>query len=201
MTIAHKQISDLNILSVGTTIQLSGAVYSDAGQTFLVMFPDEHDAVAKPLVALNMNQADWLAFLQQTDHLDVEMLAPDTDGKLVKAIVRKSQRQIDQGVSWTVYKRDGFRCSYCGIEGGDGGAALTVDHLVLWEHGGPSTPDNLLAACRRCNKTRGNMLYADWLRSDYYRKVSRNLIGFQVDKNEKVADKLHLIPRQKIRSR
>lgn len=197
----RKQFTDLPLLSIGTTVQMSGAVYSDDKQTYVVLFPDEHDATDKPMAALPLSLADWLTFLQQTDHLNVEMLAPGEDGTIVKAIVRKSQRQIDQGVSWTVYKRDGWRCSYCGIEGGTGGAVLTVDHLVLWEEGGPSIPENLLAACRKCNKTRGNMKYADWLRSDYYRKVSRNLIGFQVEKNERVAGTLHLIPRQKIRSR
>lgn len=195
------KLSDLNILAVGNTIQMAGAVYSDADKTYLVMFPDEHDAIGKPTVLLNLSPTDWQTFLQQTDHLEVEMLAPDQDGKMVKAIVRKSQRQIDQGVSWTVYKRDGFRCRYCGQEAGVGGMALTVDHLVLWEDGGPSIPENLVAACRKCNKSRGNMKYDDWLKSDYYRKISRNLIGFAADQNEKVADKLHLIPRQKVRSR
>lgn len=191
------KLGDLNILAVGNTIALSGAIYSDAEKTYLVTFPDEHDATDKPLVVLDMSQDEWTRFMTQTDHLEVEMLAPDTDGKLVKAIVRKSQRQIDQGVSWAVYKRDGYRCRYCGLEG----VPLTVDHLVLWEEGGPSIPENLVAACRKCNKTRGNMKYAAWLRSDYYKKVSRNLIGFVVDQNEKVADTLDAIPRVKVKSR
>ena len=202
MTMQRIKLEDLNILAVGNTIVLSGAVYTDADSSYLVMFPDEHDAVEKPMKVLNMDQDAWTRFLQQTDHLDVEMLAPDADGKLVKAIVRKSQRQIDQGVSWLVYKRDGYRCSYCSAEGGSqNGTALTVDHLVLWENGGPSIPSNLLTACRSCNKRRGNMEYADWLKSDYYKKVSRNLIMFQLEKNEKLADTLHLVPRQKVRSR
>jgi 5-methylcytosine-specific restriction endonuclease McrA len=37
---------------------------------------------------------------------------------------------------------------------------------------GASVEDNLITACRKCNKTRGNMLYEDWLNSDYYKKVS-----------------------------
>lgn len=197
MTTPRIPLSDLNILRIGTDIQMSGMVYSDRDKTYLVMFPDEHDAVDKPTVALNMNHAEWLMFIQQTDHLDVEMLAPGEDGKIVKTVVRKSQRQIDQGTSWKVYKRDGYRCRYCGLDD----VPLTVDHLVCWEEGGPSTPDNLVAACRKCNKTRSNLPYKEWLKHPYYLKVSRNLIGFAQQANEKVADTLHLIPRQKIRSR
>ncbi len=194
-----KKLADFNILSIGTTVQMSGVVYSDAKGAWIVPFPDEKDVTTKPLEVLDMNLAEWSTFLQQTDHLDVEMVAPGEDGKVVKAIVRKSQRQIEQGVSWAVYKRAAFRCEYCGVEGGD--AVLTVDHLVLWEHGGPSTAENLACACRKCNKTRGNLLYGDWLKSDYYKKVSRNLIGFQMELNLKRVDTLDKIPRQKVRSR
>ena len=196
-----KKLTDFSILSIGTTVQLSGAVYSDANGTWIVPFPDEKDLTDKPIEILDMSLPDWSVFLTQTDHLDVEMLAPDADGKIVKAIVRKSQRQIEQGVSWRVYKRAAFRCEYCGVEGGTQGAVLTVDHLVLFEHGGPAIESNLASCCRKCNKTRGNTEYPAWLKHPYYLKVSRNLISFQVELNEKRAHGLHLIPRQKIRSR
>lgn len=72
---------------------------------------------------------------------------------------------------------------------------LTVDHLVLWEEGGPSIPTNLVAADRRCNKTRGNMRYEDWLNSSYYRKVSKRLTTQQRDANRALLDTLDAIPR------
>ena len=45
---------------------------------------------------------------------------------------------------------------------------MTVDHVVLWEDLGDSVTKNLICACRKCNKTRGNMKYPDWLQSTYY---------------------------------
>ena len=192
-----KKLADFDILAIGNTIQLAGAIYTDANGTYLVPFPDEHDAVEKPVTVLAMNQTDWTAFNLQTDHLSVEMLAPNEDGKIVKSVVRKSQRQIDQGVSWAVYKRDGYRCRYCAIEG----VPMTVDHLVLYEEGGPATVENLVTACRKCNKTRGNLSYAAWLKHPHYKKVSVNLIEFARIQNEKVADTLHLIPRVVVKTR
>lgn len=50
-----------------------------------------------------------------------------------------------------VMERDGYVCRYCGI------ADYPRDWLVL-EHVdpfGPTTPANLVAACRSCNKLKG----------------------------------------------
>ena len=61
--------------------------------------------------------------------------------KLYKAVIRKCQRNIEQGVSWNVFRRDGYACRYCGNKE----VPLTVDHLVLWEESGPSTEANLVS--------------------------------------------------------
>lgn len=39
----------------------------------------------------------------------------------------------------------------------------TTDHLVPRVKGGPSWPENEVAACRRCNGSRGHRTPADWL--------------------------------------
>ncbi len=70
-----------------------------------------------------------------------------------------------------MFKRDGYACRYCGRDD----VPLTVDHLVCWESGGPSTEANLVSACRKCNKIRGNTPYADWLSHEYYVRSARGL--------------------------
>jgi len=140
---------------------------SDNDNTYLVPLPEldlDH------LVWLELTYEDWKAFLRQSDLQETEVLSKDETG-LVKIILRKSARQIDQMVSWRVYKRDGYKCRYCGRDD----LPLTVDHLVLWEDGGPSIEENLVSACRRCNKTRGNMKYIEWLDSPEYQHCCRNL--------------------------
>jgi len=118
-------------------------------------------------------------------------MAQAEDGKLTKAVIRRTARRIGAGARWEVFRRAAYRCEYCGEDK----EPLTVDHLVLWEEGGPSTPDNMACACKKCNKKRGNMQYADWLRSAYYKRVSRKLIGFQVALNERRVGELDRIPR------
>ena len=136
-----------------------------------------------------MNLEDWKKFFRQTDTLKTEVFSQN-DGQFIKTIVRKCERQIDQFVSWRVFQRDHYSCRYCNKTG----IPLTVDHLILWENGGPSIEENLLTACKKCNKTRGRMEYTNWLDSDYYIQISKNLPIDIVRKNEYLASTLSSIP-------
>lgn len=51
-----------------------------------------------------------------------------------------------------VLERDGYRCRWCGRP------ADTVDHLTARARNGDDDPGNLVAACRRCNYSRGKGL-------------------------------------------
>ncbi len=188
MTIPVK-LADLNLRSFGNTIPMVGAIYAGEGRTFLAYFPDStHEHNPEPL---HMNPGEWEAFLRQTDSMETEILKKAADGAVVKAIARKCERNISQVVSWKVFKRDLFSCRYCS----DDDIPLTVDHLVLWEEGGPSIEANLLASCRRCNKTRGNTQYADWLKHPYYRRVSEKLSERTREANQELVATLDKIPR------
>jgi hypothetical protein len=186
-----KELNDINLLDIGNSVQISGAIWSGNGKHYLCFFPDE-DIFEHDFLFLEMNVEDWGKFLKQTDLMETEILAKDTEGKVVKAIVRKSTRQIDTKIQWQVFKRDGYKCRYCGNDN----TPLTVDHIVLWEEGGPSTEQNLITACKKCNKTRGNMQYKDWINSPYYEKVAKNLSDSIRLLNEKVLDYIDQIPRK-----
>jgi 5-methylcytosine-specific restriction endonuclease McrA len=181
-------LDDLNIHDVGGSIQIVGAVYQGEGKTYLCLFPGELNDL--PVEELEMDLEDWQRFLRQTDLRETRVLAEAGDEKTTKIVMRKSSRQISQRVSWAVYERDDYRCRYCGLR-----APLTVDHLVLWEEGGPSIEANLAAACKKCNRTRGNTQYADWLKSAYYKKVSKGLMPNDLALNRAVLDTLATIPR------
>ncbi len=165
-------LNQLDIYAVGNTIQLYGAIYSGNGQIYLVPSPDEEirELDQLPTSVLLMDSSEWEIFLHQTDVLDVK--GPD------KAIIRKSHRIIDQHVAWRVYQRDGYKCRYC-----DRRLPLTVDHLIRWEDGGPTIEANLVSACRRCNKIRGNREYDEWLASQDYLEVSKALTPQQHEMN------------------
>jgi HNH endonuclease len=204
------KLSDLNLLDVGNTIQLVGAIWHGEGKMYLCMFPesngglydeanaefwfgDDGEGGTAEVETLNMDSEEWNKFIKQTDLLETEVLsAAGEDGKLAKIIIRKSARNIAQNVSWEVYDRDGYKCRYCGV---GPGIPLTVDHLVLWEEGGPNLHANLVTADKRCNRKRGNLPYDQWLEHPYYKKVSANLTEEQREANRKLAATLAAIPR------
>ena len=183
------KFKDLDLLKIGNTIQLVGAVYEGEGQTLLCFFPGDHDTQSV-LNRLDMTPEEWEKFIRQTDIMETEILQRAPDGTLAKAIFRKSQRQIEAVVSWKVFKRDGYRCRYCGNDN----IPLTVDHLILWEEGGPSIEANLVSACKKCNRVRGNTPYEKWLQHAHYRQSSQKLTGEVRAANEALLGTLSSIP-------
>ena len=187
------KFDELDLLSVGNTIQLAGAIYAGEGKILFCYLPHEEELrLATTTENLEMDLDDWNKFLRQTDLVEVEARVKDEDGKIVKALIRKCQRQISQHVSWNVFRRDGFRCRYCYRDD----VPLTVDHLLLWKDGGPSIEANLLSSCRKCNQTRGTLEYSKWLKHPYYKRVSQNLSGFVRDDNEALVATLDVIEKR-----
>lgn len=52
-----------------------------------------------------------------------------------------------------VLRRDNHSCQYCGST-----KNLTIDHVIPRSKGGQHTWDNVVAACERCNSTKGDRL-------------------------------------------
>ena len=49
--------------------------------------------------------------------------------------------------------RDGFKCTYCGLEN----AIFTIDHVVPKSKGGKSTFENCVTSCKPCNNMKGDL--------------------------------------------
>jgi 5-methylcytosine-specific restriction endonuclease McrA len=177
------------LLDYGNEVTLVGAVFQDGrGDTETLMFPGSEKPTENTMTFLDSE--GWNRVLLQVDTQETEVIARAADGKIAKAILRKSQRQIERKVQWEVFRRDQFCCRYCGSDR----RPLTVDHVVTWESGGPSIPENLISACGPCNKKRGNMEYRKWLESPEYKKVSKDLDGEEKLKNWEVIQNIDIIP-------
>ncbi|HEX6693740.1 MAG TPA: HNH endonuclease [Longimicrobiales bacterium] len=53
-----------------------------------------------------------------------------------------------------VFRRDRYRCVYCGAEGIP--AELTLDHVEPQMRGGDQSEGNLVTCCQACNTLKGN---------------------------------------------
>jgi len=84
----------------------------------------------------------------------------DVDGVGYRPSIRKKKtpRNINLRLRFTVLQRDGFSCRACGKSPAkDKGIELHVDHIVPWSLDGETVVDNLQALCSSCNFGKGNM--------------------------------------------
>jgi 5-methylcytosine-specific restriction endonuclease McrA len=65
--------------------------------------------------------------------------------RVPKSVQRKISRRA-------LFARDGWRCQYCGTEGGK----LTLDHVLPRSRGGESSWENVVTSCSPCNLRKGN---------------------------------------------
>lgn len=174
------KFKEFDLTKVGQEVQLVGGIWSGEGKTYLFYFPEYGPTRVRlgasmaevPYPAeVEVTDEDWKALMTQSDMVETEVLAKAENGELVKAIIRKCQRTVDQTVTWNVFRRDNFTCRYCG----NNKLPMTIDHLVLWEDGGATVEQNLLTSCRKCNKTRGRIKYGEWINNRYFREVTANL--------------------------
>ena len=81
----------------------------------------------------------------------------------VRAYVKKPGRiyrdTVTPSLRFTILKRDGFRCQYCGVTGRD--SLLEIDHILPVSAGGTDVESNLRTACLRCNQGKGDDTLSD----------------------------------------
>lgn len=162
------------VKDIGTELYIAGFILAGNDEIpIAVLFPNTE--IVPGVKPIGFHETEFMAFgptlkeyetiIRQIDIHEVEIT--QNDGS--KAIVRMSQRALDNAITWKCFERDEYKCRYCGQTG----IPLTYDHVYLWEKGGENTIENGVTACRKCNKQRGNMDYKDWLESDiYHRKIS-----------------------------
>lgn len=179
-------LDDINLLDIGNEIHIAGTIWSGKGRVFVTLLPGKEEDFSN-LQKLPMELPDWERFLKQADTLETEIIGTDPDtGKIIKSLFRKTQRQIDNFLQWAVFQRDQYSCRYCGRTG----IPLTVDHIDLWENGGAAIEENLITACRKCNKDRGRIEYDIWIVSADYKKKSANLSDLQKQANLDIINRL-----------
>lgn len=148
-----KPFDRAEILKYGDKLEISGMLLANAQESELILFPEADFTV---ISIIQPTHEEWKDLLYQLDTLGVMGLN--------KIVLRKSQRNIEQTTSWNVFRRDSYTCQYCAKND----IPLTVDHVILWENMGASVEENLISACKKCNKTRGNLEFPEWMESDYF---------------------------------
>lgn len=122
---------------------------SDLNQEVLVLNSDY-----APLNVCNIKRAIALVFLGKVDvlhndHKTVHSLRGDFVAPSVvrlKSHIRRPMPELRLSRR-SVLARDHYTCQYCGQVAKE----LTIDHVIPKRLGGPTTWENLVCCCRKCN--------------------------------------------------
>ncbi len=117
----------------------------------------------EPLNICNMRRAINLVFLGKVDvlHEDGVVLHSATSyyrGPSVVRLRNHIKRPMPQLKlsRRSIFARDHHTCQYCGHRGSD----LTVDHVIPKRYGGPTSWDNLVCCCKKCNTKKSDKTLA-----------------------------------------
>jgi 5-methylcytosine-specific restriction endonuclease McrA len=155
----------------GVSRVISGMIVSSHSDELLIYLPNEEPVGER--IILTPSREDWESLLKTLDN--PSYFEMDTDGKTVKAIHRKCQRKVGGDLQWKIWRRDGFKCVYCGAQGGINNITLSIDHFIPVERGGTDTENNLISACRKCNRKKADLMPQQFLTLGEFERIEKLL--------------------------
>lgn len=122
------------------------------GSTYIRHFGTWMDALRKFIEYEN-------AEFKEDEEIEKEKLIDNVAEQTVEPqTVQKDTRSISLRLRFSVFLRDGFRCTACGKSPvTNPGVELHCDHILPWSKGGKTNIDNLKTLCSDCNLGKGNM--------------------------------------------
>ncbi len=99
-------------------------------------------------------KAAWLDRVTIVAEYDQTVRSPSTEIRIPSVVVLRDYVKPQKRVAFTrfnLFLRDEFACQYCGTTGD-----LTFDHVVPRAAGGTTNWQNVVAACGRCNLSKGS---------------------------------------------
>lgn len=109
--------------------------------------------VRRAVVLLMKEKAEMIEQSERTLHSAYSSMTRPMVIRLVAYVKVPRDNHRRKITRRAVFARDGWTCQYCGSR-----HQLTVDHVVPRSKGGPTSWDNIVAACAPCNRRKGDSL-------------------------------------------
>lgn len=90
----------------------------------------------------------------------IEEIQEQAESVIDTEVIEKKKREyIPKKVRFEVFKRDSFKCQYCGRNAPD--VVLNIDHIIPVAKGGTSDISNLITSCFDCNSGKSDRQLSD----------------------------------------
>lgn len=158
----------------------------------LVLNSDYTPLSLVPLSTISWNDAVTLVYKGNAavlDSYDREIRSVTTSMKIPSVIVLRDFKKIKHSPRYSKFNvklRDSFVCQYCG--GKRSNRSLTVDHVLARAHGGKTTWQNSVAACRPCNankRDRKDIVPKEKPKKPTYYELAKKYVELNQIKNSK----------------
>lgn len=132
----------------------------------------------KPLTEFYMQSYTGIPSAQCKTCVNVKRAVQRDKRRTSKFIAKERQRGMTKNINYSLgdWKAAmvffGGRCAYCGKPQGKGkDDRLDKDHLIAHSKGGETVKNNIVPACRKCNRGRGNRDWEEWFKAQSFYSV------------------------------
>ncbi len=93
------------------------------------------------------------------EQAEANIVIENSNKKIEKIKTKRTPRNINLRLRWTILKRDNFSCRKCGRSPAkDPATVLHIDHITPWSKNGETVHENLETLCQDCNLGKSNLL-------------------------------------------
>lgn len=134
----------------------------------------------KPATEFYTQSTTGLPTKQCKECINIKRACQRDKRKVSKFVAKERQRACGEEVTYTV---DDWKatmvyfkgcCAYCGKPQGRAKTdRLDKDHVIAFSKGGKTERHNIVPACKKCNRGRGNREWRTWYKSQDFYDTSR----------------------------
>lgn len=140
-----------------TTTEMKKGISKYSLDTFMRRFGGWRNALSAFLEYVN-SSGDELPKAESMDNLPLQAVEEkDLADSSTKVFLKRTSRNINLKMRFTVLQRDNFCCRACGASPAKNSEVeLHIDHVIPWSKGGETELKNLQTLCSKCNLGKSN---------------------------------------------
>jgi len=155
----YQSLSPIDVFGVDEELELNPLTNVNAGRVLILNASYEplHVCSVKRAVSLLMHEV--AERIEDSDKVlrSPSQLFPVPSVIRLKKFVKRPFRQRVAFNRKNVFRRDEHSCQYCGVKASE----LTLDHVIPRSRKGPTSWENVVACCHKCNARKRDRLPAE----------------------------------------